>query len=165
MIDNEQELSTQSIKNSNDILSLQSRYKIHIQQRDRLKDFYDSKKQAKERRRTELIDKKFREVVCSRERKKLKSRKRKHLLMFIGDRGFGYGSKIKGHRRYGGYWKQKIHSKYTTVLVTNENKTSQTCVFCFSSVFHPKQQINYKGNFSLKISMVLSCASIPDVFL
>jgi hypothetical protein len=68
VIDSEQELSTQSIKNSNDILSLQSRYKIHIQQRDRLRDFYDSKKQAKERRRTELIDKKFREVVCLREK-------------------------------------------------------------------------------------------------
>jgi hypothetical protein len=65
--------------------------------------------------------------------------------MFIGDRGYGYGSKIKGHRRFGGFWKQKIHSKYTTVLVTNENKTSQICVYCFSSIVHPKREVIVKG--------------------
>lgn len=38
-------------------------------------------------------------------------------IMFVGDRG--YGQAIKGHLKYGGTWKQTIHSRYTSVFVTN----------------------------------------------
>lgn len=33
--------------------------------------------------------------------------------MFIGDRGTGVGSIIKGYRRYDGTWKQKQNKKTT----------------------------------------------------
>ncbi|KAI8356640.1 hypothetical protein BD560DRAFT_406466, partial [Blakeslea trispora] len=51
--------------------------------------------------------------------------------MMIGDRGMGVGSRIKRHLRY--------------VSITNENYTSQTCVYCFHKLQHPKQLIQVKG--------------------
>ncbi|KAI8331647.1 hypothetical protein BD560DRAFT_462614 [Blakeslea trispora] len=65
--------------------------------------------------------------------------------MMIGNRGFGVGSRIKRHLRYVGTWKQDNHARYTTVNITNENNTSQTCVYCFNKLQHPKQLIQVKG--------------------
>ncbi|KAI8366167.1 hypothetical protein BD560DRAFT_332302 [Blakeslea trispora] len=65
--------------------------------------------------------------------------------MMIGDRGFGVGSRIKRHLRYGNTWKQDNHARYTTVSITNETNTSQACVFCFHKLQHPKQLIQVKG--------------------
>jgi hypothetical protein len=42
-----------------------------------LRKFYNFKKQARERRKVELLNKKFRELICSKERKKLNSPKKK----------------------------------------------------------------------------------------
>ncbi|KAI9246148.1 hypothetical protein EDC94DRAFT_653427 [Helicostylum pulchrum] len=36
---------------------------------------------------------------------------KKKLVMLIGDRGTGVGSRIKGFRRYGGKWKEEIHTE------------------------------------------------------
>ncbi|KAI8364943.1 hypothetical protein BD560DRAFT_402526, partial [Blakeslea trispora] len=65
--------------------------------------------------------------------------------MKIGDRGMGVGSRIKRHLRYGGTWKQDNHARYTTVSITNENYTSQTCVYCLHKLQHPKQLIQVKS--------------------
>jgi hypothetical protein len=65
--------------------------------------------------------------------------------MFIGDRGTGVGSRIKGHLRYGGKWKEQLHSQYTNVCITNEHYTSQTCVFCYSKLAHPTIHKRIKG--------------------
>ena len=65
--------------------------------------------------------------------------------MMIGDRGFGVGSRIRGHLRYGGIWEQDMYARHTTVCITNENYTSQTCVYCFNKLQHPKQHIQAKG--------------------
>ncbi|KAI8643815.1 hypothetical protein BD408DRAFT_384896 [Parasitella parasitica] len=64
--------------------------------------------------------------------------------MFVGDRGHGFGSRIKGHRQFGGFWKQQRHSRYTPTLITNEHNTSQTCVFCFHKLSHPVAALNGK---------------------
>ncbi|KAI9269996.1 hypothetical protein EDC94DRAFT_512678 [Helicostylum pulchrum] len=61
--------------------------------------------------------------------------------MMIGDKGKGVGSTIKGCLRYGDNWKQDNHARYTTVCITNEDYTSQTCVYCFEKPRHPKQPI------------------------
>lgn len=68
-----------------------------------------------------------------------------HLVMFIGDRDFGVGSHIKGHLKYGGKWKQEVQSQYTHAIITNENYTSQTCVYCFSKLDHPTHVKLVKG--------------------
>ncbi|KAI8359094.1 hypothetical protein EDC96DRAFT_596194 [Choanephora cucurbitarum] len=65
--------------------------------------------------------------------------------MMIGDRGIGVGSRIKQHLRYGGIWKQDNHARYTTASIINENNTSQTCVYCFQKIQHPKQLIPVEG--------------------
>lgn len=59
--------------------------------------------------------------------------------MMIRDKGLEAGSRIKGHLRYGDKWKHKIHGQYTNVCITNENDTSQTCVFCFQKLSHATQ--------------------------
>jgi hypothetical protein len=84
--------------------------------------------------------------------------------MLIGDGVYGYGFRIKRNIKFEYFWKQKIHSKYTTVLVTNESKTSQTCVFCFSTIVHPKQQVIIKGKKFTKMLTVPLCTSTPSVF-
>lgn len=67
------------------------------------------------------------------------------LIMFIGDQGTGVGSSIKGFKRYGGPWKEKIHGKATIVCKTDENYTSQTCVFCYAKLIHPVHQLVKNG--------------------
>ncbi|KAI8642977.1 hypothetical protein BD408DRAFT_415645, partial [Parasitella parasitica] len=42
-------------------------------------------------------------------------------------------SRVKGHRRFGGFWKQQRHGRYT-----------QTCVFCFHKLPHPVAALNGK---------------------
>ncbi|KAI9251157.1 hypothetical protein EDC94DRAFT_526688, partial [Helicostylum pulchrum] len=58
---------------------------------------------------------------------------------------YGVGSAIKGHPKYGGVWKPKIHSSYTSVCETNEHNTSQTCVFCFKKTTYP-MSVSLKNN-------------------
>ena len=62
-------------------------------------------------------------------------------MMFVGDRGHGVGSRIKGHQRFGGTWKQEIHGRYTPTVITNEYNSSQTCLFCFRKLSHPLKTI------------------------
>ncbi|CEG79069.1 hypothetical protein RMATCC62417_13582 [Rhizopus microsporus] len=65
--------------------------------------------------------------------------------MFVGDRGLSVGSRIKGFMRYGGHWKSKKHSLYTTVCITNEHNTSQTCIYCFNKLSHPVRTVHRNG--------------------
>lgn len=97
------------------------------------------KKKASAKRKIEILDYKFRHRLCTKERKGMKEGK-KHLAMLIGDRGTGVGSAVKGHCRYGGTWKQKIHGQSTTTCITNENKTSQTCIYCFHPLSYPSKE-------------------------
>jgi hypothetical protein len=109
------------------------------------------------KRSVEITDKKFREKICSAERNHCRhpgasqdNGKLKPLIMFIGDRGFGIGSRIKGHLRYGGKWKQLIHGLNTTVCITNEEFTSQTCVYCFSKLSKPVHTMKKDGKTTQK---------------
>ncbi|KAI9474258.1 MAG: hypothetical protein EXX96DRAFT_509403 [Benjaminiella poitrasii] len=76
--------------------------------------------------------------------------------MFVGDRGFGVGSRIQGHLRYGGNWKTQKHSLYTSVCVTNEHNSSKTCPFCFHKISHPIKILNKDGR---KIIKAVNCTS------
>ncbi|ORE01496.1 hypothetical protein BCV72DRAFT_236312 [Rhizopus microsporus var. microsporus] len=64
--------------------------------------------------------------------------------MFVGDRGLCIGSKIKGFLKYGGNWKSNKDSLYTTVCITNEHNTSQTCLFCFKKLLNPYRLVQGK---------------------
>ena len=70
--------------------------------------------------------------------------------MFVGDRGTGVGSRVKGFMRYGGKWKENMHAEAINVCVTNENKKSQICVFCFKKLAHPKRKEVKDGKTAFK---------------
>ncbi|KAI8350358.1 hypothetical protein EDC96DRAFT_441214, partial [Choanephora cucurbitarum] len=53
----------------------------------------------------------------------------------------GVGSRIRGHLRCSGIWKQDWHARYTIVCITNEIFTSQTCVYCFNKLTHARLRI------------------------
>ncbi|EIE82340.1 hypothetical protein RO3G_07045 [Rhizopus delemar RA 99-880] len=80
--------------------------------------------------------------------------------MFIGDRGTRVGSRIKGFKKYGGRWKEVIHSEATNVCVTNENLTSKTCIFCFRRLTHPRISVTKNGEvFSRKVKGSFYCTN------
>ncbi|ORE19450.1 hypothetical protein BCV71DRAFT_283364 [Rhizopus microsporus] len=65
--------------------------------------------------------------------------------MLIGDRGTGIRSHIKGFRRYGGRWKEQLHGKHVNVCITNGHMTSQTCIYRYQKLCHPKAMLVKKN--------------------
>jgi hypothetical protein len=65
---------------------------------------------------------------------------RSHWVMFIGDKGTGFGSRINGHMKYGGKWKEEAHSQDTNVVITNEGFTPKLYSFCCQYPNHPLQK-------------------------
>ncbi|KAI9486852.1 MAG: hypothetical protein EXX96DRAFT_475266 [Benjaminiella poitrasii] len=64
------------------------------------------------------------------------------------------GSRLKGHLKYGGNWKPFKNSFYTSVLITNEYNSSQTCLFCYKKLTHPVGAMtNKKGKKRLKTTL------------
>ena len=82
------------------------------------------------------------------------------MLMFIGDRGTGVGSRIKGFRRYGGGWKEQLHGTHVNVCITNEHMTPQTCIYCYQKLCHPKAMLTKKNKqVSQEIKGALMCVN------
>lgn len=108
----------------------------------------------KRKRRCEIQKRKAYDRVCSAERRSCppcpSQKSSTRLIMFVGDRGYGYGSRVKNHVRLGGPWKPLKHSLYASVCITNEHNTSQTCVFCFQKTDHPQKVFSKKGAIALK---------------
>ena len=91
-------------------------------------------------RDTECNDKRFRSGATSKERSFYVGRRpQTPLITFIGDRGTCVGSRLKGHLKYGGKWKPKLHAVSSAIHFTNEHKTFQTCMFCFGPLTHSKR--------------------------
>ncbi|KAI9245943.1 hypothetical protein EDC94DRAFT_590316 [Helicostylum pulchrum] len=74
-----------------------------------IRDFYYSKNMVKQRRRSELSLQRTKDRVCSEERKFVGNKSKS--VMFIGDRGYGVGSNIKGHIKYGDHPLKTVVSK------------------------------------------------------
>ncbi|KAL0097138.1 hypothetical protein J3Q64DRAFT_1711616 [Phycomyces blakesleeanus] len=118
-------------------------FRAKYDQRRSLRDFYNSPKIINKKRHVEIQQHRYRHHLCRRERLELKHSEnklssKKPLILFIGDRGTGTGSRIKGFRKYGGKWKQNINGEAVNVCITNECNTSQTCIFCFSPLTNPR---------------------------
>ncbi|KAI8352166.1 hypothetical protein EDC96DRAFT_577465 [Choanephora cucurbitarum] len=131
-----------TVKNEEDVWNA---YRCLQDNKNVVRSFYQNTKMKKSDMRREMFMKKSKDRIFARERlwlnpkvEAIKDRKgkqkaghrppQKQLIMMIGDRGMDVGSRIKQHLRYGGIWKQNNHACYTTVSITNENNTSQTCV-------------------------------------
>lgn len=132
-----------SLSGAESVEHLNELYKIHTDSKKDLREFYFSNAMVKGKRRSELQLRRTKDLICSNERRFVAGKSKP--IMFVGDRGYGIGSSIKGHLRYGGMWKPDIHSRYTSVGITNEHNTSQTCLFCFQKLSHPLKAVTKKG--------------------
>ncbi|KAG1174754.1 hypothetical protein G6F71_004662 [Rhizopus microsporus] len=130
---------------ANTIDGLASNFRPNFDNRTQMRAFYCSAKSINQQRHIEVQKARYCHQLCRKERLKLmhtaeNDDKSKKLLMFVGDRGTGVGSRVKGFMRYGGKWKENMHAEAINVCVTNENKKSQICVFCFKKLAHPKRK-------------------------
>jgi hypothetical protein len=135
--DIEMNLSNASLHDAKSVSDLEQRYNQFKKAKKSLRDFYYSQARLKDTRHYKLQKRKVLDQLCSEERSYVTGRSKKKPVLFVGDRGYGVGSRIKSFLKYGGIWKPKTHSLYTTVCVTNENNTSQTCPFCYKKLVHP----------------------------
>lgn len=55
-------------------------------------------------------------------------------VMLIGDAGTGVGSRIKGQARRGGNKMREEHIRHCPIAMTDEFRSSKTCIFCFAQV-------------------------------
>lgn len=55
-------------------------------------------------------------------------------LLVIGNAGTGVGSRITGHARRGGKKLRQEHIRHCPIALTDEYRTSKTCIFCFQQV-------------------------------
>ncbi|CEG74498.1 hypothetical protein RMATCC62417_09702 [Rhizopus microsporus] len=106
-----------------------------------IRNCYYSPSRLKQKRAYELQTRKYTNRLCSDERRYATSSRKVMPIMFVGDCGLGIDSRIKGYMRYGGHWKPLKHSLYTSVCITNEHNTSQTCIYCFQKLPHPVQTV------------------------
>lgn len=134
VLDGEEKLSNHNLHQCQTVEELQEAISHHCDARDKLRSFYYSNSQCKQRRRLELKKRRFYDKLAADERKTSGA---KRPIMMIGDRGHGIGSRIKKHQRFGGHWKESRHGLYTPTLITNEYNSSQTCLFCYSKLSHP----------------------------
>ncbi|KAI8365891.1 hypothetical protein EDC96DRAFT_420828, partial [Choanephora cucurbitarum] len=65
--------------------------------------------------------------------------------VMIDDRVTSVSFRIKQHLRYGSTWKQDRYVHNTTVSITNENDSLQTCVYSFYTLQGTNQLIQLKG--------------------
>lgn len=75
-------------------------------------------------------------------------------VMCVGIAGTGAGTRIGGHLRYGGGKLRERHRRYTTVAMTNEYRTSQTCCYCFQPVIRPRKLYLGMANGEPNLSLV-----------
>ncbi|KAL4212492.1 hypothetical protein AB4K20DRAFT_1975853 [Rhizopus microsporus] len=101
----------------------------HVSNRLALRNFYNSKKRVKLKRTCEMQNDRFRRRLCAKER-----------TFLIGKKEAGHALSCSSEtetRGYGGKWKQCMHGMNINVCITNENMTSQTCMYCFSKLGNP----------------------------
>ncbi|KAI8364504.1 hypothetical protein EDC96DRAFT_463609 [Choanephora cucurbitarum] len=148
----EEVLSQYSLKTATTLEGAIVAYNAYQEHKHTLRKSYYSPALNRSKKRYEMRQEKAHDRTCSAERKYSQQQQQRQALhiMFVGDRGYGVGSSIRGHVRLGGSWKPKKHSLCTSVCITNEHNTSQVCVFCFKKISHPLRIVKKDGIESLK---------------
>jgi hypothetical protein len=83
-------------------------------------------------------------------------------VMLTGIAGTGVGSRIGGHSRRGGGKLREQHRKHGIVAMTNEYRTSKTCVFCFEQVQLARATRETKGTWKrVRLNGAVECVN-PD---
>ncbi|CAO3656903.1 unnamed protein product [Mucor hiemalis] len=119
-------LSKTPINTKNASLSdFQAAFNLHASHSDQLRTFYSSKKRANLQRAEEIQKKKFLDSMVDKKRRDMVSKKGwRKVVQFVGDRGTGVGTRIKGYRRYGGRWLDNMRRQRGNVCLTDEYRTS-----------------------------------------
>lgn len=79
-------------------------------------------------------------------------------VLLIGEAGTGVGSRIGGHQRRGGGKMREQHRRYCTVGMTNEFRTSKTCIYCFCQVRQARARRLVNGKVkSVRIHDAIEC--------
>jgi len=79
-------------------------------------------------------------------------------VMLIGTAGTGVNSRIKGHARRGGGKMREQHRRHCTIGMTNEYRSSQTCVWCFQQTRLARSRRIINGRItSVKIHGAVEC--------
>jgi hypothetical protein len=120
---------------------------VGLQTRQVLRDFYYSPRSMKEKRVQEFRTKATYDRLAAAERAVIKDAAQcteAVPVLCIGTAGTGVGSRIRGNARRGGKKLRGCHKRYTVVAMTNEFRTSQTCVYCFQQLRRPqaKRMVN-----------------------
>ena len=121
--------SRKSIKKDESVARLEEWYQRTARHREQLRNFYYSPARVRQNRTYELQRRRYIDKLCFNERRYATGSDKSQHIMFVGDRGYYVGSTIKGHLKYGGQWKSRKNSLYTSICITNKHNTSQTCLF------------------------------------
>ncbi|KAI9262954.1 hypothetical protein EDC94DRAFT_561190 [Helicostylum pulchrum] len=103
----ELDLCKEDISSARTTADIDNWYEKQKSARDPLRNFYYSSKRDKRKRTYELQKQKYVDQLCSKECKYVSSSGNTVPVLFVGDRGYGIGSRLKGHSRQGGTWKPK----------------------------------------------------------
>ncbi|KAI9253046.1 hypothetical protein EDC94DRAFT_525414, partial [Helicostylum pulchrum] len=128
VMDIERSFMNMNIENANNIQEVDDMMDNKYKRRNDIRNFYYSNVQIKQKRRTEIQQKKCFDRTCSSERQFTSSKGNKQPIMLTGDRGYCNNSSIKGHLRYGGVWKPRLHSLYTSEVRGTAVCSNKHCV-------------------------------------
>ncbi|KAI8090738.1 hypothetical protein BDF21DRAFT_377949 [Thamnidium elegans] len=127
------DMNIEKAKNINEVDDMMN---IKYKHRNDLRKFYYSNAQIKLKRKTEIQRKKCFDKTCSSERQFISSKQNKHPIMLTGDRGYCHGSGIKGHLKYGGVWKPKLHSNLVKEIRGTSAYTNEHCILALKNETH-----------------------------
>ncbi|KAL4210223.1 hypothetical protein AB4K20DRAFT_1968328 [Rhizopus microsporus] len=94
-------------------------YQQTVRHREQLRNLYYLPTRVRQNRTYELQMPRYIDKLCSNERRYVTGSDKSQHIMFVGDRGYCVGSTIKGHLKYGGQWKSRKNSLYTSLKVVN----------------------------------------------
>jgi hypothetical protein len=141
-------LSKNSLKSAYSIEQLIERQSVERSLRETLRTFYFSNRAKRQSRAQELQTSQVYDMIAAKERDwvaGVSQKPRAIPVMVIGIAGTGVGSIIKRHARRGGKQLRRRHRRYTPVVMTDEYKTSQTCIACFGKLVRPNISKMIKG--------------------
>lgn len=83
-------------------------------------------------------------------------------IMLVGDSGTGVGSRIQGHDRRGGKKMRREHMQHCPVVLTNEFRSSKTCIYCFQELEKAYARRIVNGQVKMvRVNGALECTN-PD---
>ncbi|KAI8082293.1 hypothetical protein BDF21DRAFT_338573, partial [Thamnidium elegans] len=136
VMDIERSFMDMNIEKAKNINEVDDMMNIKYKNRNDLRKFYYLNAQIKLKRKTEIQRKKCYDKTCSSGRQFISSKQDKYSIMLTGDRDYCHGSSIKGHLKYGGVWKHKLHSNLVKEIRGTSVCTNEHCILALKNETH-----------------------------